>query len=98
MQFIFHLSEFLYSGGAGLTQASTSTKNLIFWKKYCSPKIGNRAQKQPKKAQNSNIKRLGNFDGGGASLKDLQRKGYVSVHQKLSNRHGLMNFHRGENG
>ena len=65
MQFIFHLSEFLYSsGGAGLTQASTSTKNLIFWKKYWSPKIDNRAQ-------NSDIKKLGNFDCGGASLKDL---------------------------
>ena len=72
MQFIFYLSEFLYSGGAGLTQASTSTKNLISWKKYWSPKIGNKAQKQPKKAENSDIKKLGNFDCGGASLKDLQ--------------------------
>ena len=80
VQFILNLFIFLYSGDASLIQASTSTQNLIFRKKYWSPIIGNGAQEKPKKAQNSDIKKLGNFDCGGASLMDLHSYETTSRH------------------
>ena len=42
-----------------LIQASTSTQNLIFCKKYWSLLIDHGAQKSPKNAQNSDIKNWG---------------------------------------
>ena len=60
VQFILNLLKFLYSGGADLIQASTSTLDLIFRKTIAAQK----SAMESKKAQNSDIKKKRNSDCG----------------------------------
>lgn len=68
---IFNIFEFLYRGCAGLTQISTSTRNLNFEKSSGSQKSALQPKSSPEDVKNSDAKKFKNFNCGGASLMDL---------------------------